>query len=110
MTADKKSHSLTKKKQGIIFKLCEAIKSLTCKERKMFNMDRKKISVSTVGVIPKIYQLAEELPGINLAISFHASNFVTNWFYTLFIKLSWKFYLILLHIHQQWIIRIHNFK
>ena len=39
-----------------------------------FNMGSRHISVSTSGLIKPIYQLAEEFPQVNLAISLHAAN------------------------------------
>jgi len=37
-----------------------------------FSLGRKRITVSTAGIIPKIYKLAEAFPGLGLAISLHA--------------------------------------
>lgn len=39
-----------------------------------FNIGSKHITLSTIGIVPKIYQLAEENLKIRLAISLHASN------------------------------------
>eukprot|EP00798_Chlamydomonas_sp_ICE-L_P021606 gene21606-28606_t len=39
-----------------------------------FGLSRKQVTISTVGIIPRIKQLAEDLPGISLALSLHASN------------------------------------
>ena len=39
-----------------------------------FALKRRCVTVSTVGVIPRIAQLAEDLPGISLALSLHAPN------------------------------------
>ena len=44
------------------------------KEEWGFNIGSKHITLSTIGIIPKIYQLAEENLKIRLAISLHASN------------------------------------
>ncbi len=38
------------------------------------NMSMRHISLSTCGVVPKIYELAEEKLGLTLSISLHASN------------------------------------
>lgn len=38
------------------------------------NIGLRSITVSTCGIIPKINQLAEDFPQVNLAISLHASN------------------------------------
>jgi 23S rRNA (adenine2503-C2)-methyltransferase len=43
-------------------------------EPKFFNLSARKITISTVGVPPKIRQLAEEDLPINLALSLHAPN------------------------------------
>ena len=40
----------------------------------VFAMRQQCITLSTVGVIPRILQLAEDLPGISLALSLHAPN------------------------------------
>lgn len=37
-------------------------------------MSRRKITVSTSGVVPKIIQYGKEFPGLGLAISLHAVN------------------------------------
>lgn len=39
-----------------------------------FALRRRYVTVSTVGVIPRILQLAEDLPGVSLALSLHAPN------------------------------------
>jgi adenine C2-methylase RlmN of 23S rRNA A2503 and tRNA A37 len=39
-----------------------------------FALRRRCVTVSTVGVIPRISQLARELPGVSLALSLHAPN------------------------------------
>src|SRR5207249_614805 len=41
---------------------------------KCFNLSARRITISTVGVPPKIRQLAEEELPINLALSLHAPN------------------------------------
>jgi 23S rRNA (adenine2503-C2)-methyltransferase len=38
------------------------------------NMSQRNLTVSTCGIVPKIYELAEENHAINLALSLHASN------------------------------------
>lgn len=40
----------------------------------VFGFRQKCVTLSTVGVIPRIIQLAHDLPGISLALSLHASN------------------------------------
>lgn len=37
-----------------------------------FSLRKSAVTVSTVGVIPRIIQLAEDLPGVSLALSLHA--------------------------------------
>lgn len=39
-----------------------------------FALRQKSVTLSTVGVIPRIIQLASDLPGISLALSLHAPN------------------------------------
>lgn len=39
-----------------------------------FRLRRSCVTVSTVGVIPRILQLADDLPGVSLALSLHAPN------------------------------------
>ncbi|KAL4539433.1 hypothetical protein Ndes2437B_g02191 [Nannochloris sp. 'desiccata'] len=39
-----------------------------------FALRRRSVTVSTVGVIPRITQLAQDLPGVSLALSLHAPN------------------------------------
>ena len=48
------------------------LKLLSCE--KGFNMSLRHVSVSTCGVVPKIYELAELKLGITLSISLHATN------------------------------------
>ena len=38
----------------------------------LFALRRSAVTVSTVGVIPRIQQLAKDLPGVSLALSLHA--------------------------------------
>lgn len=40
----------------------------------LMGFSKRKITVSTAGIIPKIYKLAEKAPGINLAISLNAAT------------------------------------
>ncbi|MCX7940458.1 MAG: 23S rRNA (adenine(2503)-C(2))-methyltransferase RlmN [Endomicrobia bacterium] len=40
----------------------------------MFAMSKRRITVSTVGVVPNIYRLADEKLGVKLAISLHSYN------------------------------------
>eukprot|EP00879_Flechtneria_rotunda_P005739 GHRR01006040.1.p1 GENE.GHRR01006040.1~~GHRR01006040.1.p1 ORF type:complete len:397 (+),score=116.87 GHRR01006040.1:290-1480(+) len=39
---------------------------------RVFGISRKHITLSTVGIIPRIKQMATDLPGVNLALSLHA--------------------------------------
>lgn len=41
-------------------------------DSKVFGLRRSSVTVSTVGVVPRILQLAEDLPGVSLALSLHA--------------------------------------
>ncbi|GFR39952.1 hypothetical protein Agub_g30 [Astrephomene gubernaculifera] len=41
-------------------------------DSRFFGLRRRHVTVSTVGVIPRIKQLAEDLPGVSLALSLHA--------------------------------------
>ena len=41
---------------------------------RVFGMRRSAVTVSTVGVIPRILQMADDLPGVSLALSLHAPN------------------------------------
>ncbi len=50
--------------------LIKAIKILT--DQDMFGLAKRKITVSTVGIVPNIYKLAEENLGIKLALSLHS--------------------------------------
>lgn len=43
-------------------------------DSRAFGLCRRHITVSTVGVIPRIKQLAADLPGVSLALSLHAPN------------------------------------
>jgi len=47
-----------------------AVSMLT--DNRSFSLQRQKVTVSTVGVIPKVLQLSEDLPGVSLAFSLHA--------------------------------------
>jgi adenine C2-methylase RlmN of 23S rRNA A2503 and tRNA A37 len=40
----------------------------------IFALRRAAVTVSTVGVIPRLAQLAEDLPGVSLALSLHAPS------------------------------------
>jgi adenine C2-methylase RlmN of 23S rRNA A2503 and tRNA A37 len=40
----------------------------------VFQLRRRSVTVSTVGVIPRIASLAADLPGVSLALSLHAPN------------------------------------
>ncbi|MEW5297463.1 MAG: hypothetical protein WDW36_000669 [Sanguina aurantia] len=44
----------------------------TMTDSQFFRLRRKHVTVSTVGIIPRIKQLAEDLPGVSLALSLHA--------------------------------------
>ncbi len=41
-------------------------------DKKLFNMSQRRLSVSTVGIIPGIERLTREYPEINLAFSLHS--------------------------------------
>lgn len=41
-------------------------------DSRYFGLAGKQVSVSTVGVIPRILQLSADLPGVSLALSLHA--------------------------------------
>jgi adenine C2-methylase RlmN of 23S rRNA A2503 and tRNA A37 len=43
----------------------------------MFDLSMDKVTISTVGVVSRIRQLADECPAVNLAISLHAGNQVS---------------------------------
>ncbi|KXZ45270.1 hypothetical protein GPECTOR_56g366 [Gonium pectorale] len=43
-------------------------------DSRYFGLRRRHVTVSTVGVIPRIKQLAQDLPGVSLALSLHAPN------------------------------------
>lgn len=53
-----------------------AIKDFTDEQK--FSLGRRKITLSTIGLVPKIYSLAEEILGIKLAISLHAPDDITR--------------------------------
>lgn len=52
----------------------EAVRSavLMMTDPKFFGLGRQQVTISTVGVVPKIQQLPDDLPGISLALSLHA--------------------------------------
>ena len=54
----------------------EAVRSAVAMmtEPRYFALRRGSVTVSTVGVIPRILQLATDLPGVSLALSLHAPN------------------------------------
>ena len=41
-------------------------------DSKRFGLRRSAVTISTVGVIPRILALADDLPGVSLALSLHA--------------------------------------
>ncbi len=43
-------------------------------DRRRWNLSHNRVTVSTVGVTPKMRKLTEELPEVNLALSLHAPN------------------------------------
>lgn len=43
----------------------------------MFDLSMDKVTISTVGVVSRIRQLADECPTVNLAISLHAGDQVS---------------------------------
>lgn len=49
-----------------------AVLSMTNPER--FGLGRAHVTISTVGVIPRIRQLGTDLPGVSLALSLHAPD------------------------------------
>jgi len=50
----------------------KSIKILT--DENMFGLGKRRITISTVGIVPNIYKLAEENLKVKLAISLHTSN------------------------------------
>ena len=50
----------------------EACRSMI--DRRRWNMSHSRVTVSTVGVTPKMRKLTKELPEVNLALSLHAPN------------------------------------
>ncbi|KAK9806306.1 hypothetical protein WJX72_009538 [[Myrmecia] bisecta] len=52
--------------------VCAAVGLMT--DSRYFSLRRSAVTVSTVGVIPRILQLVEDLPGVSLALSLHAPN------------------------------------
>jgi adenine C2-methylase RlmN of 23S rRNA A2503 and tRNA A37 len=60
--------------------LLKAVNGLN--DREKFNLSKKKMQISTVGFNPKkIKQMAIDMPTVQLAISLHASNSVTLFFF-----------------------------
>jgi adenine C2-methylase RlmN of 23S rRNA A2503 and tRNA A37 len=49
-----------------------ALQGLT--HQSMFDLSMDKVTISTVGVVHRIRQLADECPAVNLAISLHAGD------------------------------------
>lgn len=49
--------------------VCEAVAIMT---QRPFGLSANHITVSTVGVVPRMLSLAQDLPGVNLALSLHA--------------------------------------
>ncbi|KAL4857551.1 putative dual-specificity RNA methyltransferase RlmN 2 [Chlorella vulgaris] len=41
-------------------------------DSRFFALRRRKVTVSTVGVIPRLLQMADDMPGVSLALSLHA--------------------------------------
>lgn len=39
-----------------------------------YGLSYSRISLSTVGVVPRMYQLIQDMPDVSLAISLHAPN------------------------------------
>lgn len=52
--------------------VCAFLKLLSCE--KGFNMSLRHVSLSTCGIVPRIYELAEMKLGLTLSISLHATN------------------------------------
>ncbi|GIL87433.1 hypothetical protein Vretifemale_15543 [Volvox reticuliferus] len=52
----------------------EAVRSAVAMitDSRFFGLRRRHVTVSTVGIIPRIKQLAQDLPGVSLALSLHA--------------------------------------
>ena len=50
--------------------VCSAVKLLT--DRQTFAMRRNHVTVSTVGIVPRMRSFADDLPGVSLALSMHA--------------------------------------
>ncbi|EFJ40175.1 hypothetical protein VOLCADRAFT_108314 [Volvox carteri f. nagariensis] len=52
----------------------EAVRSAVAMmtDSRFFGLRRRHVTVSTVGVVPRIKQLAQDLPGVSLALSLHA--------------------------------------
>ena len=79
---------LTKKKvDGVLFmgmgepllnydNVVESVKMLT--NKKMFGIGHRHITISTIGLVPKIYDLADEKLGVRLAVSLHSPNDATR--------------------------------
>eukprot|EP00270_Netrium_digitus_P018056 TRINITY_DN6798_c0_g1_i1.p1 TRINITY_DN6798_c0_g1~~TRINITY_DN6798_c0_g1_i1.p1 ORF type:complete len:397 (+),score=91.73 TRINITY_DN6798_c0_g1_i1:109-1299(+) len=53
------------------YAVCQAVRAFTLPP---FNLSPNHITVSTVGVVPRILSMADDMPGINLALSLHAPN------------------------------------
>lgn len=50
--------------------VCRSVKMMT--DTHLFNLAPRHITISTVGVVPRMRQLTNDLPGINFALSLHA--------------------------------------
>ncbi|PSC70785.1 radical SAM domain-containing [Micractinium conductrix] len=50
--------------------VCSAVHMMT--DPRVFGLRRKKVTVSTVGVVPRLLQMADDMPGVSLALSLHA--------------------------------------
>lgn len=50
--------------------VCAAVQQMT--DPRLFALSRRHVTVSTVGVVPRLAQMAADLPGVSLALSLHA--------------------------------------
>lgn len=50
--------------------VCSAARAMT--DSKRFGLRRSAVTISTVGVIPRILSMPDDLPGLSLALSLHA--------------------------------------
>ena len=55
---------------GLFYKVFEALHDLTAPE--LFGLSQRRITISTIGIVPGIQKLTREYPQVNLAYSLHA--------------------------------------